>query len=51
MLGKLDAQTDDLFSLFNFGGQPRKFKPIPTGSVTLKSLISAPSDATPVDSD
>jgi phospholipase C len=50
-LGQLDAQTDDLFTLFNFGGQPRKFNPIPTGSVTIKSLINRPPDLTPVDSE
>jgi phospholipase C len=50
-LGKLDVQTDDLFTLFNFGGQPRKFTPIPTGSVTIKSLINRPPDLTPVDSE
>jgi phospholipase C len=51
-LGQLDAQTDDLFSLFNFNGaRPRKFTPIPTGSVTIKSLISRPPDTAPVDSD
>ena len=50
-LGQLDNQTDDLFSLFNFGGQPRKFTRIPTGDVTIKSLISRPQDTTPVDND
>jgi phospholipase C len=50
-LGQLDAQTDDLFSLFNFGGQPRKFTPIPTGNVTIKGLMNRPPDLTPVDDD
>jgi phospholipase C len=50
-LGQLDAQTDDLFSLFNFGGQPRKFTQIPTGNVTIKGLISRPPDTTPVDNE
>jgi phospholipase C len=50
-LGQLDAQTDDLFTLFNFGAQPRKFSPIPTGDVTIKGLISRPPDTTPVDSE
>jgi phospholipase C len=50
-LGQLDAQTDDLFTLFNFGGAPRKFTRIPTGNVTIKSLISRPPDLTPVDSE
>jgi phospholipase C len=50
-LGQLDAQTDDLFTLFNFDAQPRKFTPIPTGSVTIKSLIDSPPDSTSVDSE
>ncbi|HEY5095725.1 MAG TPA: alkaline phosphatase family protein [Candidatus Eremiobacteraceae bacterium] len=50
-LGRLDSQTDDLFSLFNFGQNPRKFKPIPTGSVTIKGLINRPPDLTPIDSE
>ena len=50
-LGQLDAQTDDLFTLFNFGARPRKFTPIPTGDVTVKSLINRPPDLEPVDSD
>jgi phospholipase C len=50
-LGQLDNQTDDLFSLFNFGSQPRKFTRIPTGNVTIKSLINRPPDTAPVDSD
>jgi phospholipase C len=50
-LGQLDAQTDDLFSLFNFGSQPRKFTRISTGNVTIKSLINRPPDTTPIDSD
>jgi len=50
-LGQLDAQTDDLFTLFNFAGTPRKFIPIPTGNVTIKSLINRPPDLTPVDSE
>jgi phospholipase C len=50
-LGQLDAQTDDLFTLFNFGGAPRKFTRIPTGNVTIKSLISLPPDSTPIDSE
>jgi phospholipase C len=50
-LGALDAQTDDLFTMFNFGGAARKFSPIPTGNVTIKGLINRPPDLTPVDSD
>jgi phospholipase C len=50
-LGQLDAQTDDLFTLFNFGGQPRKFTHVPTGIVTIQSLINRPPDSTPVDSE
>ena len=50
-LGHLDAQTDDLFSLFNFGSTARKFTPIATGNVTIKGLISRPPDLSPVDSD
>jgi phospholipase C len=50
-LGALDAQTDDLFSMFNFGGTARKFSHIPTGKVTIKNLIDRPPDLTPVDSD
>jgi phospholipase C len=50
-LGQLDAQTDDLFTLFNFDGQVRKFKVIPTGNVTIKSLINRPPDTAPVDSE
>jgi phospholipase C len=50
-LGQLDSQTDDLFTLFNFSGEPRKFTRIPTGDVTIKSLISRPPDLTPVDSE
>jgi phospholipase C len=50
-LGQLDGQTDDLFTLFTFGGQPRKFVPIPTGNVTIKSLIDRAPDPSPIDSD
>jgi phospholipase C len=50
-LGQLDAQTDDLFSMFAFGGKPRKFVRIPTGAVTIKSLIALPPDPTPLDSE
>jgi phospholipase C len=50
-LGQLDSQTDNLFKLFNFQGQPRKFKHIPTGNVTIKGLINRPPDLTPVDDD
>ena len=50
-LGHLDAQTDDLFSLFNFDSTARKFTPIATGNVTIKGLISRPPDLSPVDSD
>ena len=50
-LGQLDAQTDDLFALFNFGSQPRKYKWIPTGNVTIKGLIDSPSDTAPIDSE
>jgi phospholipase C len=53
-LGQLDAQTDDLFTLFNFQGghgHLRPFKPIPTGNVTIKGLISRPPDPTPIDND
>lgn len=51
-LGQLDAQTDDLFSLFDFQrghGHIKPFKPIPTGNVTIKSLINRPPDTTPID--
>ena len=48
-LNQLDAQTDDLFSMFNFGAGPRSFKPIPTGNVTIKSLLEAPPDPRPID--
>ena len=50
-LGALDAQTDDLFGLFNFNGHARTFSPIDTGKVTIKSLINRPPDTSPVDSD
>ena len=50
-LGQLDAQTDDLFSLFNFGNPARKYKWIPTGRVTIKGLIARPPDTTPIDSE
>jgi phospholipase C len=50
-LGQLDAQTDDLFSMFTFSGKPRKFTPIPTGNVTIKSLIDRPPDRSPIDSE
>ena len=50
-LGQLDAQTDDLFSMFNFGSQPRKYKWIPTGDVTIKSLIDSPPDPAAIDSE
>jgi phospholipase C len=50
-LGQLDAQTDDLFTMFTFGGSPRKFTPIPTGNVTIKSLIARPPDPSPIDSE
>jgi len=46
----LDSQTDDLFSLFNFSGNQRKFSRIPTGNVTIKSLINRAPDPTPIDS-
>ncbi|HEY5094716.1 MAG TPA: alkaline phosphatase family protein [Candidatus Eremiobacteraceae bacterium] len=50
-LGQLDAQTDDLFQLFDFHGQPRKFTHIPTGNVTIKGLINRPPDLSDVDDD
>ena len=50
-LGQLDAQTDDLFSMFNFGSQPRKYKWIPTGDVTIKSIIDSPPDPVAIDSE
>ncbi|HEY5096339.1 MAG TPA: alkaline phosphatase family protein [Candidatus Eremiobacteraceae bacterium] len=50
-LGQLDSKTDDLFTLFNFGSEPRRFTPIPTGNVTIKSLLSQPPDTRPVDSE
>jgi phospholipase C len=51
-LNALDTQTDDLFSLFNFQhGHARIFTPIPTGNVTIKSLINRAPDPTPIDSD
>ena len=51
-LNALDSQTDDLFNLFNFQhGHARTFTPIPTGNVTIKSLINRKPDPTPIDSD
>lgn len=50
-LGALDAQTDDLFSMFDFNGTERKFTRIPTGKVTIKSLIDRAPDLTPIDSE
>lgn len=50
-LNQLDSKTDDLFSLFNFDDAPRRFTPIPTGNVTIKSLLNAPPDTRPVDSE
>lgn len=54
-LNQLDSQTDDLFSLFDFSGHghghARIFTPIPTGNVTIKSLINRAPDPSPVDSD
>jgi phospholipase C len=50
-LGKLDAQTDDLFGLFNFSGAARPYRVIPTGNVTIESLIRRPPDTTPVDTE
>jgi phospholipase C len=50
-LNQLDAQTDDLFSLFNFGSAARPFTQIPTGNVTIKSLLAQPPDTRPVDPD
>jgi phospholipase C len=50
-LGQLDAQTDDLFGLFNFSGPANAHAPIPTGDVTIQSLMLRPPDLTPVDSE
>jgi phospholipase C len=50
-LGTLDAQTDDLFDMFNFGQTRRTFKKIPTGSVTVEGLRRQAPDQTPVDDD
>jgi phospholipase C len=38
-LGELDAQTDDLFPLFDFTSPPKTHAPIPTGDVTIQSLL------------
>jgi phospholipase C len=38
-LGELDAQTDDLFPLFDFTRPPTVHAAIPTGSVTIQSLL------------
>jgi phospholipase C len=50
-LGKLDAQTDDLFDMFDFGKTPHKHRPIPTGKVTIQSLRMLPPSNGPIDSD
>ena len=50
-LGKLDAQTDDLFELFDFGGKARAHKRIATGSVTSQSLRLEKHDDSPLDDD
>ena len=50
-LGQLDSQTDDLFSMFDFGAKARKYTWVPTGPVTIKSLINLPPDPTPIDSE
>lgn len=38
-LHEVDAQTDDLFSLFDFTSAPNVHAPIPTGNVTIQSLL------------
>ncbi len=38
-LHELDAQTDDLFPLFDFTSPPTAHAPIPTGNVTIQSLL------------
>jgi phospholipase C len=50
-LGKLDAQTDDLFDMFDFGQAPHRHRAIPTGSVTIQSLRMLPPSNGPVDTD
>jgi phospholipase C len=50
-LGELDAQTDNLSDMFALRRAPRKFKWIPTGNVTIDSLMHLPPDNTPVDNE
>jgi phospholipase C len=50
-LGQLDAQTDDLFGMFNFANGPSRHGPIPTGDMTIEKLLQLPPDPTPVDDD
>jgi phospholipase C len=50
-LGELDAQTDDLFSMFAFGSPRKAFEKIPTGAVTIESLRNLPPDSTPIDAE
>ncbi len=38
-LHELDAETDDLFPLFDFTSAPKVHAPIPTGNVTIQSLL------------
>jgi phospholipase C len=50
-LGKLDAQTDDLFDMFDFNQAAHRHRAIPTGSVTIQSLRMLPPSNGPVDTD
>ena len=50
-LNKLDAQTDDLFNLFNFGGPLHQHKPVNCGPITIQGLLMERPDPQPVDSE
>jgi phospholipase C len=50
-LGTLDAQTDDLFELFDFGGSAHAHKRIDTGKVTIQQLRMQPPNPEPIDSE
>jgi phospholipase C len=50
-LNELDAQTDDLFELFNLGQNPNQFQPFDMGSMTLQQRRMQPPDLRPVDDD
>ncbi|MBV9102335.1 MAG: hypothetical protein JO060_02030 [Candidatus Eremiobacteraeota bacterium] len=50
-LGTLDAQSDDLFGMFNFGSQYHAFKRIPTPGITPDTYLRRAPDTTPVDDD